>query len=79
MACEQGRVYVNNRAAKSGHVVKPGDSVHLELGSRALTIKIVDVPARAVRAQDASSLYEVIEELKRAPEILEWLPEDEGW
>lgn len=79
MACEQGRVYVNNRAAKSGLVIKEGDTVHLELGSRALTVKILSAPEKAVRAQEAAELYEVIEDLRRPPEILEWLPEDEGW
>jgi len=79
MACEQGRVYVNNRPAKSAATVKVGDTVHLELGSRAMTLKILLVPEKAVRAQDASDLYEVLEELRRAPEILEWLPADEGW
>jgi ribosomal 50S subunit-recycling heat shock protein len=79
MACDQGRVFVNNRTAKSGLIVKSGDTVHLELGSRALTLKILSVPQKAVKAQDAASLYEVIEEIRRPPEILDWLPEDEGW
>lgn len=79
MACEQGRVFVNNRPAKSALDLKVGDSVHLELGSRALTVKVLEVPEKAVRAQEASSLYEVTEELRRPPEVLEWLPDDEGW
>jgi ribosomal 50S subunit-recycling heat shock protein len=79
MACDQGRVFINDRPAKSAATVKIDDTVHLELGSRALTVKVLVVPEKAVRAQDASSMYEVVEELKRAPEILEWLPADEGW
>lgn len=79
MACQQGRVHVNERIAKSSAVIKPGDTVHLELGSRALTVKVIEVPEKNVRAQDAANLYEVIEELRRPPEVLEWLPEDEGW
>jgi ribosomal 50S subunit-recycling heat shock protein len=79
MACEQGRVYINERVAKSSAVVKPGDTIHMELGSRALTVKVAEVPEKNVRAADASGLYEVVEELRRAPEVLEWLPEDEGW
>jgi ribosomal 50S subunit-recycling heat shock protein len=79
MACEQGRVFVNDRPAKSATTVKEGDTLHLELGSRAMTLKVVIVPEKAVRAQDAAKLYEVIEELRRPPEILEWLPADEGW
>src|SRR3982750_3252944 len=79
MACEQGRVYINERIAKSSTVVRPGDTIHMELGSRALTVKVAEVPEKNVRAGDASNLYEVIEELRRAPEVLEWLPDDEGW
>lgn len=75
MACDQNRVYVNDRPARSGLVVKVGDLVHLELGSRALTVKVLSVPAGAVPAQDASSLYELLEEIRRQAEVLEWLEE----
>jgi len=77
MACDQGRVFVNDKPAKSASVVKESDKVHLELGSRALTVEILIVPTGAVPAQDASSLYRTIEEIRRPPEVLEWLPEDE--
>lgn len=76
MACDQGRVYVNERPAKSATELKVGDVVHLELGSRAVTINVLVVPAGAVAAQDASSLYEVVDEIRRKPEVLEWLDED---
>lgn len=79
MACNQGRVYVNDRPAKSSTDIKEGDSIHIELGSRAVTVKVLAVPLKAVRAQESSSLYEMLEEIRRPPEILEWLPEDEGW
>lgn len=75
MACDQGRVYVNERPAKSSATLKAGDIVHLELGSRAVTVKVLTVPAGAVPAQDASSLYEMLEELRRQAEVLEWLEE----
>lgn len=73
MACDQGRVYVNDRPAKSSLVLKIDDVVHLELGSRAVTVKVLAVPEGAVPAQDASTLYEVMEELRRQAEVLEWL------
>lgn len=75
MACDQGRVYVNDRPAKSSLTIKTGDIVHLELGSRAVTVRVLAVPTGAVPAQDASSLYELLEELKRQAEVLEWLEE----
>jgi ribosomal 50S subunit-recycling heat shock protein len=77
MACEQNRVFVNDRVAKSSTELKPGDKVHLELGSRALTVKIATVPAGAVAAQSASELYEIVEEIRRPPEVLEWLPDED--
>lgn len=73
MACDQGRVYVNDRPAKSSLVLKIDDVVHLELGSRAVTVKVLAVPEGTVPAQDASTLYEVLEELRRQAEVLEWL------
>ena len=77
MACEQGRVFVNDRIAKSSTELKLEDRIHIELGSRALTVKVLELPLKNVAAGAASKLYEIIEELKRAPEVLEWLNEDD--
>lgn len=79
MACDQGRVYVNDRPAKSATEVKIGDKVHLELGSKALTVEALLLPLKNVPAQDASTLYEIIQEIRRPPEILEWLSEDDHY
>jgi ribosomal 50S subunit-recycling heat shock protein len=76
MACEQGRVFIDDRPAKSATEIKVGSKVHLELGSRALTVQVVKAPEGNVPAQDASTLYELIEEIRRPPEVLEWLPDD---
>lgn len=76
MACDQGRVFVDDKPSKSGNEVKLGSKIHLELGSRAITVKVAKVPEGAVPAQDASSLYELIEEIRRPPEVLDWLPDE---
>lgn len=75
MACDQGRVFINERTGKSGNELKVGDKIHLELGVRAITVNVLVVPQKAVPAQDASSLYEIVEEIRRPPEVLEWLDE----
>lgn len=75
MACEQGRVYVNERPAKASLLLKAEDKVHIELGARAITVKVVSVPEKNVAAQDAAKLYEILEEIRRPPEVLEWLDE----
>lgn len=77
MACEQGRVFVNERPAKSSAEPKLGDKVHLELGARAITVEVKVIPNGAVPAQDASTLYDILEEIRRPPEVLEWLGEDD--
>jgi len=77
MACDQGRVFVDDRPAKSANEVKVGSKIHLELGSRALTVQVAAVPPGAVPAQDASTLYEILEEIRRPPEVLDWLPDEE--
>ena|ERR1700722_1896162 len=76
MACDQGRVFIDDRPAKSATEIKVGSKVHLELGSRAITVQVVIAPEGNVPAQDASTLYELIEEIRRPPEVLEWLPDD---
>ena len=75
MACDQGRVFVNERTAKSSCDLKVGDTVHLELGGRALTVRVLDITKTTVRASDSGNLYELIEEIRRPPEVLEWLPD----
>ena len=72
MACEQGRVYVNDRPARPAHVIKEGDRVHIEFGSRALTVMVLSVPVKAPAAQDAANLYQLLEEIKRPRELVEW-------
>jgi ribosomal 50S subunit-recycling heat shock protein len=77
MACDQHRVFVNDRPAKSAAELKIGDKVHLELGSRALTVEVLSVPPGAVPAQQAADLYQIIEEIRREQEVLEWSPDDD--
>ena len=76
MACDQNRVFIDDKPAKSGADVKIGTKVHLELGARAITVAVLKVPDGNVAAQDASLLYEVLEEIRRPPEVLDWLPDD---
>ena len=77
MLCDAKLVYLNDRPAKSGLELKVRDVVHLELGSRAITVEVVRVPEGAVAAQDAADLYRIIAELRRPPEVLSWSPDQE--
>lgn len=55
-----GGVLVNGKVAKPAHLVKVGDELTLQLGPRTLVVTILEVPAKAVPAQLASSLYTVV-------------------
>lgn len=74
MACEQHRVFVNDQPAKPSLELKMKDKVHLELGSRALTVEVLAIPKGAVVRDEAASLYRITDELRRPPEVLEWMP-----
>lgn len=77
MACQQGRVFLNDRPAKAAANVSVGDRLHLELGARALTVAVEKVPDKAPSVQEAASLYTILEDIRRPPEKLEWLPAGE--
>lgn len=68
MACDQGRVFVNDRIAKAATTLKLADKIHIELGSRALTVEVAELPVKAPPAQDAANLYRMIEEIRRPRE-----------
>lgn len=76
MACEQGRVYVNDRAAKSCTTLHVGDRVHIELGTRALTLSVAELPEKTPPAQEASRLFSVLEEIRRPKEDLQFRDDD---
>ena len=77
MACEQGRVFLNDRTGKSSSTIKPGDRIHIGLGSRALTLEVAELPLKAPPAQEASKLYIIVEEIKRPRQDPEF--KDSDW
>jgi ribosomal 50S subunit-recycling heat shock protein len=59
--CDSGKVLLNDRAAKAGSEVKPGDIMQIHFGNKTLKVKIIDVKEN-IPAKEAASLYEVLEE-----------------
>ena len=60
-ACDGGRVTVNGRVAKAGAEVKAGDVMEIRFGNRLGRYEITDV-REVVRKEEASAMYEVIQE-----------------
>ncbi len=60
-ACDGGRVTINDKVAKAGTEVKEGDMISIRFGNRLGKYKITNV-MEVVRKENASSMYEIIEE-----------------
>ena len=59
--CSQGRVTVNGRTAKPSVKLKVGDVVSIAFGNGLVTFKVLSIE-QTVRKEDASSMYEIIED-----------------
>ena len=55
------RVIVNGRVAKPSTDIKAGDIIEVIFGQRSLTVRVLEVKD-VVRKNEASDLYEVLEE-----------------
>ena len=55
-ACEQGRVTINEKIAKPGDDVRPGDIVQISFGTGEMKIEVLDTSDN-VRKNDAEGLY----------------------
>ena len=60
--CDMARVFVNNNPAKPAKQLKEGDIIMIEYKTRILKARILKIPTGNVSINDASTLYEVIEE-----------------
>lgn len=62
------RIEINGRVVKPSHEVKVGDLVTITFGNRSLTIKVLSVQ-EVKRKQEASDLYEIVDEVRNNSEI----------
>jgi len=58
-ACDAGRVTINEKPAKAGAEVKPGDVIEIAFGNRTVKVRVKDVK-EVVRKEEAEELFEII-------------------
>lgn len=58
--CDSGSVLIDGKVAKASSTVQVGHTLTLLFGNRTVTVTIKAVPEKAVPAQLADSLYEVV-------------------
>ncbi|MCQ2547421.1 MAG: RNA-binding S4 domain-containing protein [Clostridia bacterium] len=59
-ACDQGRVFVNDKQAKAGTEVNVGDVIHIEFGNSSLTAKVLEL-VESCKKEDAVRMYEILD------------------
>lgn len=58
-ACENGRVYINNKVAKPGTDIKENDIIEIKYADKSLKARIVNV-AEHMSKENAKNMYEII-------------------
>ena len=58
-ACDQGRVFVNDKSAKAGTDVKIGDIIRVEFGNSSLSARVLNL-SESCKKEDAAGMYEII-------------------
>lgn len=59
-ACNQGRVFINEKQAKAGDEVEVGDIVQVNFGTSSMKIEVLATEDN-VRKDDAIKLYRIIQ------------------
>lgn len=58
-ACDAGRVLVNDKVAKASVTVKPGDTIEIQFGSKAVKVEVVSVQ-ETVKKEAAAEMYKYL-------------------
>ena len=59
-ACDGGRILVNGKIARASYDVKTGDTIEIQLGSKPVKVKVLQVSEYATK-ETASQQYQVLE------------------
>ena len=58
-ACDAEKVTVNGKTARASYDVKVGDIIEINIGTKALKVRVLDVK-EYTKKEDAAALYEVV-------------------
>ena len=60
--CAHSLVEVNHQTAKASREIRIGDEITLKFWNRTVTVEVLEIPSKGIRAGDAASLYRVLSE-----------------
>ena len=58
-ACDNGRIRANGRVVKASYDVKVGDKIEISMGTRTVSVEVLQV-ADNVRKDDAAAMYKEV-------------------
>jgi ribosomal 50S subunit-recycling heat shock protein len=59
-ACEQGRIFINGKAAKPGSEVKEGDVLLIQFGNAQIKAKVLALSEHSTK-ESAATMYEIVD------------------
>ena len=59
-ACDRGRVFINDKAAKPGDEVNIGDTIQVNFGTGSMKVEVLKISDN-IRKDAAEELYKIIE------------------
>lgn len=59
-ACDQGRVFINDKLAKAGSEVEVGDVIFIQFGNSSVKVKVLAL-LESCKKEDAVKMYEIVE------------------
>ena len=61
--CDKDKVYVNDKLANPSYIVKIGDKIKIVIGTKEIIVRVLKI-TESIRKEDASLMYELLEENK---------------
>ncbi|TFG93052.1 MAG: RNA-binding S4 domain-containing protein, partial [Candidatus Atribacteria bacterium] len=64
-ACLAKCIKINNRIAKAGDEIKIADEIKINLTTKIIQVKVLEVPLKNIQTKQAITLYEILKEIKK--------------
>ncbi|SNX54030.1 RNA-binding S4 domain-containing protein [Thermoanaerobacterium sp. RBIITD] len=58
-ACDKGMISINGKVAKAGDVLKEGDIIEINFGSKAIKAEVVDLKEHVLK-DEAENMYKLL-------------------
>ncbi len=64
-ACLAKCIKINNRIAKAGDEIKIDDKIKINLTTKIIQVKVLEVPLKNIQTKQAITMYEILKEIKK--------------